>query len=328
MDIVRPERPLSPAPADALTVALAQIQPVWLHRDATIEKIVETIATAAREGAQLAVFGEAFLPGYPFWVERTGGAQFENSDQKAWYAHYLDQGVVIERGDLQPVQDAAREHSCAVYLGIMERAPDRGGHTLYASLVYIDAQGTVQSSHRKLQPTYEERLVWGPGDGHGLRVHPLGPFTAGGLNCWENWLPLARASLYGQGEDLHVAVWPGGPANTEDITRVLGREGRSFALSVSSFMDPKHIAVDLPGADDLRASDLLFARGGSCIAGPDGKWLIPPVNDREALLIATVDHGEVRRERQNMDPVGHYSRPDVLQLKVNRERQSTVKFED
>lgn len=326
MDIVRPATPLTPHKTDGLTVALAQIAPAWLHRAATTEKVVAAINAAASEGAELVAFGEALLPGYPFWVEKTGGARFEDEDQKAWYAHYLAQGVVIERGDLEPIQKAARDAGCAVYLGIMERAPDRGGHTLYASLVHIDREGAIGSVHRKLQPTYEERLVWGQGDGHGLRVHPLGPFTAGGLNCWENWLPLARAALYGQGEDLHVAVWPGGPQNTDDITRVLAREGRSFALSVSGFLDPRTISVDLPQADALRNSDLLFARGGSCIAGPNGKWLIPPVNDREALLVATLDHAQVRRERQNMDPAGHYSRPDVLQLHVNRARQSTVRF--
>lgn len=280
MELVRPENPLSPRAEDAITVALAQIAPVWLDRQATLAKILDVVARAANEGADLVCFGEGFLPGYPFWVERTGGAVFESEDQKAWYAHYLDQGVVIERGDLAEVQRLAKDHRIAVYLGMMERAPDRGGHTLYASLAYIDREGDVRSVHRKLQPTYEERLVWGPGDGHGLRVHDLGPFKAGGLNCWENWLPLARAALYGQGEDLHVAVWPGGPQNTESLTPVLAREGRSYALSVSGFMAPGSIDLDLPGAAEMKQSDVLFARGGSCIAGPDGRWLIPPVNDR------------------------------------------------
>ncbi|MEO1658532.1 MAG: carbon-nitrogen hydrolase family protein [Pseudomonadota bacterium] len=328
MEIIRPDAPLNPKESDALTVALGQITPVFLDRAATADKIAETVARAADEGADLIGFGEGLLPGYPFWVEKTDGARFESAAQKEWYAYYLDQGVVIERGDLKPIQDIAKARKIAVYVGTMERAPDRGGHTLYCSLIYINRDGEVRSAHRKLQPTYEERLVWGQGDGHGLRVHPLGPFTAGGLNCWENWLPLARASLYGQGEDLHMAVWPGGPQNTEQITPFIAKEGRSFALSVSSVMRADDMALDLPSAAEIRQSGGWLARGGSCIAGPDGTFLIPPVNEKEALLVATIDHAAVRRERQNMDPVGHYSRPDVLELHVNRRRQSTVTFND
>lgn len=327
MEIIRPKTEPE-ASRDTLTVALAQIMPHWLRREQTIEKIGQAMTLAADAGAELIGFGEGLLPGYPFWVERTEGARFESDLQKEWYAHYLDQGIVVERGDLTPLQEIARARGLAVYLGMMERAADRGGHTLYASLAYIDQNGEIRSVHRKLQPTYEERLVWGSGDGNGLRAHPVGPFTAGGLNCWENWMPLARAALYGQGEDLHIAVWPGGPQNTESLTPMLAREGRSFALSVSGFLNPRKIDIDLPGADEMRASELLFARGGSCIAGPNGKWIIPPVSDREALLIARLDHAQVRRERHNFDPAGHYSRPDVLQLTVNRERQSTVRFED
>ena len=327
MRIVRPDRPETPADADALTVALAQIAPVWMDRDATLDRIAEAITLAAADGARLCCFGEALVPGYPFWVDRTDGARFESRRQKDWHARYLDQGVVIERGDLAPVQRAAKAGGCAVYLGVMERAPDRGGHTLYATLVYIDVEGAVRSAHRKLQPTYEERLVWGQGDGHGLRCHALGPFTAGGLNCWENWLPLARAALYGQGEDLHVAAWPGGPSNTRGITRFLAREGRGYALSVSGLMR----AEDIPEAlsePDLMGDGAPLAAGGSCIAGPDGAWVIPPVGPEPALLVATLDHATVRRERQNMDPAGHYSRPDVLRLHVNRARQGTVVLED
>ena len=327
MRVIRPETPTEPLPADALTVALAQVAPVWMDREASLARVAAAVTRAGEEGARLCCFGEALVPGYPFWVTRTDGARFESARQKDWHARYLDQGVVIERGDLAPVQRAAKAAGCAVYLGVMERAPDRGGHTLYASLVFVDADGEVRSSHRKLQPTYGERLVWGQGDGHGLRCHPLGPFTAGGLNCWENWLPLARAALHGLGEDLHVAAWPGGPQNTEDCTRFMAREGRSYALSVSGLMRAGDIP---PGLDepDLRGDGAPLAAGGSCIAGPDGRWVIPPVGPEETLLVATLDHAEVRRERQNMDVAGHYSRPDVLRLRVNRERQATVAFED
>ncbi|MCI5043116.1 MAG: carbon-nitrogen hydrolase family protein [Aquisalinus sp.] len=314
---------------DHLRLAMAQIAPVWLDRAATVQKIMESVSLAAENGADLVTFGEALLPGYPFWVERTGGAKFDDARQKAFYAHYLDQGVVIERGDLEPLCQLAQEKRIAIYLGIMERAPDRGGHTLYASIVYIDRDGRIGSVHRKLQPTYDERLVWGPGDGHGLRVHPLDGFTVGGLNCWENWLPLARAALYGQGEDLHVSIWPGGLHNTQDLPLFVAREARSYVVAVSGLMRKTDIPKGFPHAEEIANNSTEFlANGASCLAAPDGTWVIEPVIGEEALLLADIDHALVRRERQNLDVVGHYSRPDVTRLTVNRARQSTVHFED
>ncbi|RFB05238.1 carbon-nitrogen hydrolase family protein [Parvularcula marina] len=328
LEIIRPSDQGTIREKGRLTVALAQIAPVWLDRDATLEKVAACAGQAASEGAQLVCFGESLVPGYPFWVERTDGAQFESDVQKEWYAHYLDHGVEIESGHLEPLCAMARDAKMAVYLGVMERAADRGGHTLYASLVYIGEDGEIKSVHRKLMPTYEERLVWGAGDGNGLRVHKLGAFTAGGLNCWENWLPLARASLYAQGEDLHVAVWPGGLHNTEQLTPMIAREGRGYALSVSGLMSGADVPqLNLPDIGKLNDAGQL-ANGASCIADPDGNWVIPPVLDKEALLVADLDHAHVRRAHLTLDVVGHYSRPDVFDLHVNRRRQSTVTFKE
>ncbi len=269
------------------------------------------------------------MPGYPFWVERTDGARFESALQKSLYAHYVSQGVTIESGDLDAVCRAAAANETAVYLGVMERAANRGGHSLYCSMVYIDAGGRIRSVHRKLMPTHEERLVWAIGDGHGLRTHKLGPFTVGGLNCWENWLPLARAALYAQGEDLHVAIWPGSQRNTEDITRHIAREGRSFVASVSGLMRRDDIGADLPHADLLReAANDVMADGGSCLAAPTGEWLLPPETGAESIRIAELRHEQVLEERHSLDVAGHYARPDVTRLVVNRERQSTAEFDD
>jgi nitrilase len=178
-------------------------------------------------------------------------------------------------------------------------------------------------------PTYEERLTWSTGDGYGLRVHKLGPFTVGGLNCWENWMPLARAALYALGEDFHVAIWPGNLRNTEDITRFIAKESRSYVLSVSGLMRPADFPEDTPLLDEILTDCPPFlANGGSCLAAPDGTWMIEPIVEQEVVVQATIDHLRVREERQNFDPAGHYSRPDVTQLQVNRQRQSTLIFRD
>ena len=312
-----------------MKVALAQIAPVWLQREATLERVVARIDEAAKAGAKLVCFGEGLVPGYPFWVEHTDGAVFESAMQKDFFSHYAEQCVCIEDGHLKVVCAAARRGEIAVFLGIIEKPRDRTGHSVYASLVYIDQAGEIASVHRKLMPTYEERLVWSTGDGNGLRVHKPGEFCVGGLNCWENWMPLARAALYGQGEDLHVAVWPGNESNTRDLTRFIARESRSFVLSVSSLMSVQDIGDNVPHASLLREKfEAMPANGGSCIAAPDGSWVVEPQRGTEQLIIADLDFADVRRERHNFDPAGHYSRPDVLRLKVNRKRQSTIKLKD
>jgi len=164
-----------------------------------------------------------------------------------------------------------------------------------------------------------------------LRVHELGAFTVGGLNCWENWMPLPRAALYGMGEDLHVAIWPVGIHNTEDITRHMAKEGRSYVISVSGLMRPSDFPENTPHIEailkGIEGKDYL-ATGGSCLSAPNGEWVIEPQVGEEGLYVAEISHARVREERQNFDPVGHYSRPDVTKLTVNRTRQSTVEIID
>ncbi len=312
-----------------LKVALAQISPVWLNASETIRKVEKCIVEASEKQAELIVFGEGLVPGYPFWLALTSGAQWNTKVNKELHAHYVRNAISIENGDLDSISQLAKHYHIAIYLGIIERPLDRGGHSIYASLVFIDAEGEIKSVHRKLRPTYDERLTWAPGDGHGLQVHKLKQFTLGGLNCWENWMPLPRAALYGLGEDLHIAVWPGSDHNTKDITRFIARESRSFVISVSSLMTSEDFPKDTPHLEKiLEKSPKILANGGSCIAGPDGEWIVEPVIETEGLITATLDFNRVLEERQNFDPVGHYSRPDVTKLTVNRGRQSTTDFID
>ena len=312
---------------DVLNIAIAQLSPVWLNKKATLKKIEEAVQEAASQHAQLVCFGETLLPGYPFWLELTDGARFNAPIQKEIFAHYLKEAVNIEAGDLNSLCALAKQYNIAIYIGCAERAMDRAGHSVYCSLVYIDNQGIISSIHRKLMPTYEERLAWSFGDGNGLKVHDLGAFTVGGLNCWENWMPLARTALYAQGENLHVAVWPGNVRNTIDLTRHIALENRMYVLSVSGLMRKMDIQNDMPHHDLIRQNAPEFlSNGGSCIAAPDGTWVIEPIVEKEIVVTATINLNEVRKERQNFDPSGHYSRPDVFQLTVNTQRQKLVRF--
>jgi nitrilase len=314
---------------NTLKIAMAQITPVLLNKEETLKKVEASIIEAGKQACELIVFGEALVPGYPFWLALTGGAQWNTQVNKELHATYVRNAIQIESGELDAICELAKTYNIAIYLGIMERAKNRGGHSIYASLVYINEKGEIKSVHRKLQPTYDERLTWAPGDGNGLQVHPLKQFTVGGLNCWENWMPLPRTALYGLGENLHIAVWPGSDHNTKDITRFIARESRSFVVSVSSLMTKQDFPKKMPHLGRiLENAPETLANGGSCIAGPDGEWIIEPVLYKEGLIIQSIDFNRVYEERQNFDAVGHYSRPDVTKLYVNRERQSTVEFND
>jgi nitrilase len=315
--------------SDLLNVSVGQISPVWLNKKLTLEKIGAAILEAVSQGSQLVCFGETLLPGYPFWLSITNGSNFNNDMQKEIFAHYLKEAVSVEDGDLKQLQQICAENKIALYLGCAEKAKDRGGCSIYCSLVYIDALGEIKSVHRKLMPTFEERLVWSIGDGNGLKVHQLGAFKLGGLNCWENWMPLARTALYAQGENLHVATWPGGLQNTIDLTRHIALENRMYVISVSGLLNKHQISDDIPHFETIRQNaPENLANGGSCIAKPDGTWLLKPLGNEETVITVTIDFNEVRKEKQNFDPMGHYSRPDILQLNVNRERQAAVFFKD
>ncbi|MHC5024597.1 MAG: carbon-nitrogen hydrolase family protein [Planctomycetota bacterium] len=309
-----------------MIVAVAQVAPVFLDRERTIARVAERIDDAAAHGASLVCFGEALVPGYPIWLERTGGARFDDADQKMMHARYLREAVVPQEGHLDPVCDAARRGRVHVVLGVVERAADRGGHSLYCSRLVIGPDGQIRSVHRKLMPTYEERLAWAIGDGAGLVTHAAGDFTLGALLCWENWMPLARMALYAAGENLHVSLWPGGEHNTRDITRFIAREGRSYVIGACGLLRGSDIPADVPLREQIVTDeDELILNGGSAIAAPDGSWLVEPVVGAETLVTADIELRRVLEERQNFDPAGHYARPDVLDLRVNRTRHAAAR---
>lgn len=316
-----------------MKAALAQVSPVLLDRVATTAKAVDAIGLAASRGASLVAFGETFLPAYPVWLSRTDSARFDAQDQKELHALYLQEAVQIERGDLEPICEAARKHKIWVVIGIAERPRDRGGHSIFASAVTINDQGELVSSHRKLMPTYEERLAWAPGDAHGLVAHECNGFTVGSLNCWENWMPLPRAAMQALGVNLHIAIWPGGVVNTQDITRFLARESRSYVLSASTLIRAGDIPASVPHRERIVGDESgdksgVLHDGGSAAANPDGSWLLEPQANTEDVFVVELERGFVDRERQNFDPSGHYARPELLKLMVDRTRHTNVEFVD
>ena len=304
-----------------MRVAAVQASPVFLDAGATTAKTVRLLEEAAANGAELVVLPEGFIPGYPAWLEG-GGAEWLNPDQRAAYAQYLGQSISADGPELEQVAEACSRLGVFAYVGFAERSASGG--TVYCSLAAIHPSAGVASVHRKLMGTHFERLVWGQGDGHGLVVHEWRGARVGGLNCWENWMPLARYSLYAQGEQIHALVWPGVTMLSADITRFVAMEGRMFAVSAGGVLRSE----DVP--DSFALKPAIFRRGevaldgGSMIVAPDGTVLASADPGEETILYADCDLSRVRMERQYFDPAGHYGRPDVFQLTVSRRRLEPI----
>ncbi|MEM7515889.1 MAG: carbon-nitrogen hydrolase family protein [Planctomycetota bacterium] len=312
-----------------MKVAAAQIAPVLLDRERTLEKILARCEEAAELGARLVAFPEAVLPGYPVWLSRLHGSAFDDELQKRIHARYLDQAVELPGPELERLVEVARRRELTLVVGVMERGIAAGRGTLYCTALTVHTDGSWLA-HRKLVPTYEERLAWGPGDGQGLRVAEVEGFRVGALNCWENWMPAARMALYAQGEEVHVSLWPGSPENTKDISRFTAHEGRMYVIASSGVLLANDVPTDFPARDALLATapDGILQTGGSRILAPDGEELAALDEAREGLITAELDRARLDGERQNFDPAGHYHRADVFRFEVDRTRAEVAHFRD
>lgn len=289
-----------------LEVAAVQVAPAYLDREATLEIVVTEIEKAAADGAELVVFSESFVPGYPDWVWRK-----QPGTDAEWYARFADQAVVVDGPMLDPVKAAAAAAGVTVALGVTERH----GGSLYNSVVYIGREGEIAGVHRKLVPTGAERMVWGNGQESTLTVIDIDGVKVGSLICWENYMPLARAAMYEQGIDILLAPTWDNSDEWLSTLRHIAKEGQVFVVGCTAFLRGSDVPRDLPEADEIYGGDEDFmSQGNTTIVAPGGEVLAGPLIAQSGTVKATLDLGRITDGRRMFDPVGHYARPDVVAL--------------
>ena len=298
----------------SVAVAVVQIAPVLLDRQATTDKACRFISEAADRGAKLVLFPEALIPAYPRGMRFGTAVGSRNEEGRRAYARYWDNAVEVPGPVTEAIGAAAQRAGVYVAIGVIERENAHRGGTLYCTLLYFGPDGRLLGKHRKLKPTAAERLIWGEGDGSTLTAVQTEFGTVGGLICWENYMPLARMAMYNKGVDIYLAPTADSRDTWQATIRHIACEGRCFVLACNQFVTREMMPADWeaigPGPEP-------FCRGGSAIIGPLGQYLAGPLYDEEGILVATLDLDLLTQARFDFDVVGHYSRPDVFQLIVN-----------
>lgn len=300
--------------ADSHTVAVVQAASVLFDRDATIDKAIRLTADAAAGGARLILFPEAFVPAYPWGLRfgtRVGG---RTPAGRRTFERYWSNAVDVPGPETAALGEAAREAGAFVAIGVIERDSSYSRGTLYCTLLYFGPDGRLLGKHRKLKPTAAERLIWGEGDGSTMPVIETDLGRAGGLICWENYMPLARTAMYAKGIDIYLAPTADQRESWQATLRHIACEGRCFVLGCNQYVTRDMYPADLKGIEDLEGLPDTLCRGGSAILSPLGDYLAGPLYDREGILYAELDPAAIAQARFDFDPVGHYARPDVFRL--------------
>ena len=308
-------------------IAISQKPPALLDLEASLSKAVDTIREVAQEGAQLVVFPEAFLPGYPTWIWRLkpGG---DMALGNRIHSQLRNNAVDIKNGGLEAICSAAAEHNIVVVIGMNEIDSAYSGSTLFNTVVVINNDGTILNRHRKLMPTNPERMVWGFGDGSGLQVVDTPVGRIGCLICWESYMPLARYALFAQDIDIYIApTWDSGDTWVASMNHI-AREGGCWVLSTATALQGKDIPASFPERDTLFQPDEWINPGGAVVIKPFGGVTAGPLNNEKAVLYADIDLAAVRDARKALDVAGHYNRPDIFKLEINRKTMPPVAFVD
>ena len=307
-------------------IALVQAAPVFLDLDATIEKACDLIEEAAKGGASLVAFPEAFVPGYPLWVWFIPSGK--THPLRDLYTRLHAGSVTIPGPAVSRLAEAAADCDITVAMGVNERNSEGSDSTLFNTILYLGPDGRVLGSHRKLVPTAGERLVWGQAPGSDLEVFELPFGRVSGLLCWENYMPLARAALYGKGVELYLAPTADARDGWQATLRHIALEGRCFVLGCNQYVRRSDYPDDMELAHELEKWPEVLCRGGSAIYGPLGDLLAGPLWDESGIITADLDMGELVRARFDFDVTGHYARPDVFRLIVDESPRHTVEYEE
>ncbi len=303
-----------------IKVAISQHAPEYLDLNGTMDKACEIIKQAAQQQCQLLVFGETWVSGYPVWLDYLPKvALWDHPPTKQVFARMHQQSVDVNGDEVELLKKQAKDHGISVCIGINERVAKQPGHgTLYNSILTINAEGELINHHRKLMPTFTEKMLYGLGDGRGLQSVDCGGVQLGSLVCWEHWMPLTRQALHNTGEEIHLALWPKVHEMHQVASRQYAFEGRCFVLAVGQITYADQLPKELEQPQNLAGQQQMLLNGGSCIIGPDGHYLVEPRFDEETLITATLDLQKIKEEQMTLDVSGHYARPDVFDFKVNR----------
>jgi nitrilase len=316
-----------PVPNTSFKVAAVQATPVFLNREATLDKACQLIVEAAHNDARLVVFPESFIPAYPDWVWAVPAG--EEALLNELYAQLLANAVEVPSAATQPLCQAAKRARVHAVMGLTERNTEASGGSLYNTLLYIDSQGNILGKHRKLVPTGGERLVWAQGDGSTLQVYDTPFGKLGGLICWENYMPLARYAMYAWGTQIYVAAtWDRG-STWRATLRHIAKEGRVFVVGCGMALRK----ADIP--DQFELKQRFYQQvgewinvGDSAIVNPDGEFIAGPLREQEGILYAEIDPTQMRGPKWMLDVAGHYARPDVFQLTVHRESRPMIRTKE
>ncbi|MBE9914929.1 carbon-nitrogen hydrolase family protein [Paenibacillus donghaensis] len=306
-------------------VAVVQSAPILFDKRSAMSRIDDMSRDAAAQGAQLIVFPEVFLPGYPRGLSFGTRVGSRNAEGRLDFERYWQNAITIPGEEVETLGELAKELGVYLVVGVVERDQEFSRGTLYNTIIYVGPDGTLLGKHRKLVPTASERLLWGQGDGSTLTVIDTPFGRVGGLICWENYMPLARMAMYAKGIDIYVAPTADARDTWQSTIRHIACEGRCFVISCNQYATKATYPEDLACYDDIRADDEILSRGGSAIVGPLGEYVAEPLYNQEGILIATLDLHQVPQSRFDFDVTGHYSRPDVFQLIVNEKKQDVVR---